>query len=312
MLRVFPMLTLLAIPAIAPIALAGEGVREINQTCATGPGCFLGDLPGLPVTISARGSYRLTGNIGFTSGASVPSENFIEITAADVHLDLGGFSIRCSNVLTGTPCPNGTVAGILVAPGADRVHIHNGAIFGTPGNGIRSQGNEALHIERVAVASTGGDGISASTGARIEDCTVLRNREAGIRAGLGSTVVGNLVAENGGDGIAVGSQSIVSRNVSRNNGGIGIQGDAMSIIEGNSVAQNQIGLGLDPLGGIARDNVIYLNRGFGMAQTTGIGGTGYTYRENVIRNNNGGNQNPQTDGGIDAGGNYCSGTPGCP
>jgi hypothetical protein len=55
--------------ALASPALAVDGVLEINQACAVNTGCFSGDAAGLPVTITAAGSYRLTGNL------TVPDEN---------------------------------------------------------------------------------------------------------------------------------------------------------------------------------------------------------------------------------------------
>lgn len=310
MLRTLPMLLLMLV--VAPPALAGGGVLEINQACATGPGCFTGDAPGWPVTITVRGSYRLTGTLGFNSTLGPPSENFIEITADDVQLDLGGFSIRCSSLLTGTPCPTGPVVGIRVPIGADRVRIHDGTIFGMPGDGIGAESAQELQVEAVTVTSVGGDGIAAGSNARIERCTVTGNGEDGIDAESGAIVTQNVAEGNGQDGIAVWSHSIVSRNVSRNNGDIGIEASSGSIIEANTVASNQIGLGLSPTGGLARENVISSNTGFGMTQTTGTGGTGYVFRNNVLRGNNRGDANPQTDGGTDAGGNYCGGTLGCP
>ena len=51
-LFLLPLLTLvLALPV-----LAVDGVLEINHTCAVQTGCFSGDTPGYPVTITeARG-----------------------------------------------------------------------------------------------------------------------------------------------------------------------------------------------------------------------------------------------------------------
>lgn len=309
MLRTLPIVLILL---TAGSALAGSGVLEINQACATGPGCFSGDSPGWPVTISARGSYRLTGNIGFNSTLGGPSQNFIEITADDVQLDLAGFSIRCSSLLTGSPCPRGTVVGIDVANVSDRVRIHNGTIFGMPHDGVSAESSDSLQIEGLTVTSVGGDGISAGGNARIERCTVSGSGQDGIDAFSGAIVMHNNVEQNAQDGIAVWADSIVSHNVSRNNGGVGIEASSGSLIEGNTVVNNQIGIGLSPSGGLVRDNVIFSNTSFGLSLTLGSGGTGFVFRDNVLRFNNGGDANPQTDGNTDAGGNYCGATPGCP
>ena len=80
------MLLLLTAPA-----LASDGVLEINQTCAVETGCFSGDTAGFPVTISASGSYRLTGNLDLNAeGVNVSG---VAVSAPAVTIDLGGFQI---------------------------------------------------------------------------------------------------------------------------------------------------------------------------------------------------------------------------
>ena len=79
--------------AISGPANAVDGVLEINQTCAVNTGCFAGDTAGFPVTISASGSYRLTGNLDLV-GTAVP---VIQITADRVTLDLNGFMVSSDN-----------------------------------------------------------------------------------------------------------------------------------------------------------------------------------------------------------------------
>ena len=54
-----PLLSLLALSfalAIAGPAAASDGVLEISRTCAIQTGCFPGDAPGLPVTITMPGA----------------------------------------------------------------------------------------------------------------------------------------------------------------------------------------------------------------------------------------------------------------
>lgn len=57
-MRIAARLTLIVAMLASP-AYAVDGVREINQACAAGPGCFSGDTPGFPVEIHFLGSYRL-------------------------------------------------------------------------------------------------------------------------------------------------------------------------------------------------------------------------------------------------------------
>ena len=81
-------IALLALGLSSP-ALAVDGMLEINQACAVSTGCFSGDAAGLPVTITAAGSYRLTSNL------TVPDENTdgIVVSANDISIDLNGFGI---------------------------------------------------------------------------------------------------------------------------------------------------------------------------------------------------------------------------
>ena len=66
-------------------AFASDGVLEINQACVVQTGCFAGNIPGFPVTITVAESYRITGNlVNLTQ-----SVNTIEIRSSLTTLDLG-------------------------------------------------------------------------------------------------------------------------------------------------------------------------------------------------------------------------------
>src|SRR5215472_16787685 len=91
---------------IASSAYAVDGVLEINQVCATGPGCFPGDSAGLPVTITTAGSYRLTSNLTVPNATT----DGIDVNADNVTIDLNGFIILGPCV--GSPCsPTGAGVG---------------------------------------------------------------------------------------------------------------------------------------------------------------------------------------------------------
>ena len=85
-----PLYTLLLLLALAGPALAVDGVLEINQTCAISTGCFPGDSPGFPVSVTQPGSYRLTGNLDLSAegvnvsgiAVSVPSPDWRNPTPA--------------------------------------------------------------------------------------------------------------------------------------------------------------------------------------------------------------------------------------
>src|ERR1700729_54043 len=71
------------------LSYAVDGVVLIDQNHALAGNVTPGDAPGFPITISQPGSYKLAGNL--TIGDK--DTGAIEITANDVTIDLGGFSI---------------------------------------------------------------------------------------------------------------------------------------------------------------------------------------------------------------------------
>lgn len=118
-------------------AQASDGVLEINQTCAIQTGCFAGDSAGLPVTIAASGSYRLTSNL------AIPNENTdgIQINADDVSIDLNGHAIQGPVTCAGTPLAcvpdTGTGRGVFDNVSTRRgSSVKNGAISGMGSTGI--------------------------------------------------------------------------------------------------------------------------------------------------------------------------------
>jgi len=58
-----------------------------------------GDTPGLPLTISVAGSYRLTNNLVQPDAAT----KVLLVTANNVTIDLGGFEISGPFTCPGTP-----------------------------------------------------------------------------------------------------------------------------------------------------------------------------------------------------------------
>jgi len=177
----------------APAALAGlEGSIEINQVAAQAGGVTPSDGPGLPVTISVSGSYRLTGELsasGDTSG--------IEVLAPDVTLELGGFTVRGGRPCTGTPpqlvCPAGLGRGIVGT--ASNTRVVGGVVTGFADGGVEL-GPGAL-VSSVAAHHNGRVGIEVGERSRVTDSQATRNGGIGISAGDASLIhgcssVGNL------------------------------------------------------------------------------------------------------------------------
>ena len=184
-LGLFVSLILAAAGGPAP---AADGVREINQACASGGGCFAGDNPGFPVEITQPGSYVLTGVISppdRETDAIFLSEDFIT-------LDLNGFGILYPEPgCAPGNCQTGSGKGIsfLQPFWGNRVTVRNGFVRNAGDHGIKLR--NFPHVEDVTVSNVGGFGIDAGG-------------EGIIRA--------NRITRNGGHGVAASSSTIVSEN----------------------------------------------------------------------------------------------------
>lgn len=252
---------LLHLPIAASIARAGDGVLELNQTCATQTGCVPGDAAGLPVTLSAPGSYRLTSNL------VVPDENTdgIVVSAANVAIDLAGFAILrapCVGASGSCYAPTvGTGSGVEVSVGTlYGVSVRNGSVVGMGNFGVllgfgaqvadldarwNRVGGIAVSANSVvtrslALANTG-IGINGGTAASISDCMASGNGDDGIVVSTGGIVSGSISQNNAGDGINVGSGSLVERNAVRSNQGFGLVVGTNGGLRGNVVSSNTLG-----------------------------------------------------------------------
>src|SRR5262249_45497549 len=135
-----------ALIALAQGLPAVDGVTLIDQKAVSAGKVTPLDTPGFPVTISESGSYRLTGNLAVPDAATTA----IQITAANVALDLNGFTISGPNSCTPNPtrCTYSGGAGIGVMavgpPGVvspANVRVMNGVVRGMGGHGIRMMGD---------------------------------------------------------------------------------------------------------------------------------------------------------------------------
>jgi len=216
---------LIAIAAIittAPV-FASDGQLEINQACAVNTGCFPGDAPGFPVTITTPGSYRLTGSLDLSAeGVNVSG---IAVSVPAVTIDLGGFHIAgptsCSGSGTNISCsPSSTgvgVAGVQFTINATAGVVQNGIVRNMTNFGILSQ----------------------ATGLRVQDVTAIHNGRDGITGSQGSLVVNSVAIENGQDGIDVNTGSVVDGVTAIGNGRNGINGQGTSsVVTRTSVRQN--------------------------------------------------------------------------
>ncbi len=190
--------------ALAGPAVAGDGVREINQASVSG------DATALHV-ISAPGSYRLTSDLSAPLGQSG-----IRITASDVTLDLNGFTISSQSMIglaihgiTGTLLSNVEVRnGTIRNFPTSGVHLPSGLlhrvidvrVFGNGNFGINMIGVGALyggHLVRGCTASGNGTGIRVEpSGSLVVDSTARNNMFVGLELGASAGYARNAVSGN--------------------------------------------------------------------------------------------------------------------
>lgn len=298
----FPMIAGLS----SGVAFAGDGVLEINQTCAVQTGCFAGDGAGFPVTINgtAGRSYLLTSDL------VVPNENTdgIVVDASDIGIDLNNFAIiaaACVGATTNCTPTSGTGSGIERSSTAIQgTSVRDGSIIGM-----------------------GNFGVLVGNQSEVRSVRARWNRVVGISAGSGSTISGNIASESGGAGLTGGAGVVVSGNTAYGNGGRGIGVAVGATVVNNTVHSNASDGIFVNSGSTVSGNTAYLNGGdgieaFGSASTvsgntarsnTGFGlelGSQSGYRENVISNNTAGTVNGAL--AVNLGNNACNGSATCP
>ena len=184
----------------------------------------------LPYTITASGTYYLTGDLTSTGVGITVSANYVTI-------DLKGYSLIGSGVAD--------AAGIVASFGSGRMVIKNGTIryfdvgiqsenaagefLGVSnvnvtkniGSGMALSGHNNL-IENCAASDNGGDGINVGAGSSVLKSVAYNNVKNGINAYEGATIIGNTAYGNGLTGLVAGSGSTMSQNTSHSNVGHGL------------------------------------------------------------------------------------------
>lgn len=312
--RVFMMMFL----TLASPALAVDGVIEINQACAA-TGCFAGDAPGFPVTITTSGSYRLTSNL-----LRSPASTALIIETSDgtnVAIDLNDFVVE--GPIHATAIHDGTIQGnrgVSAACMVDNVKtVQSSIVLGrilaggnpSPADGCSLTNSTVTQGDSVSICVTAGQ-RARITNNNIEGCDDAR----AINAGAWSTIQGNRIR-------AIGSGILAPNSV--------IQGNVVQTLTGNCPPPPAAPKpAIQGVRSVVRDNVATAGcgaailcefctvvnnvatdspRSFGLddpSKTTGYAG-------NQFDNNNGGNANPQVaPGAIQIGPNVCGENTTCP
>jgi hypothetical protein len=227
------MLLLFVLLFVSP-ALATDGVLEISQACAMQTGCFVGDLPGFPVSITQSGSYRLTSNLEIDSNGL----NGIEIASGDVTLDLSGFSVNGPSIAS--------LATGIKATG-DGVVVRNGGVSGFL-NGITLLDKSS--VEKIVVGTTESQAGALDYGIRVGKMSMVKDSSVYLPGGGSGTGVfaeeGSIVLNNR---IRAGRGPMVSGTVFRNNwvltNGDNLIADQKSLIIGTNTQEAGFSLSAD-------------------------------------------------------------------
>jgi len=223
----------------AASAGAVDGTIEINQAKVVAAG-------GFPYTISASGSYRLTSNLTLPTVTAA-----IIATAANVTLDLNGFSIIGAGSLSSLPIginSSGTV--------------ENGTVTGF-GTGIKVG---SASIVRNVHADANGVGIEVENNSVVEGCTANNSTQSafGISCTGACMISGN--TSNGSSGIGIycqGGGCVISSNTASANSVSGIECDGSGgcKISSNTVNANGNGVFCGGPGSLITNNTIDNNTG---------------------------------------------------
>lgn len=329
--------------ALGGPAGAADGVVEINQARALAGGVTATDAPGFPVTIDAPGSYILTGDLVVADSSAAA----VDVTANHVTLDLNGFRVEgvpssaggTATGIVGTGSLMTLRNGFVQSFGSHGVHlsgvgesrIEGIRAFSNGGTGIKC--GPACVLADSHVRYSGADGIECEGNCEVRRCRSSANAGSGIVAGARSVVVDGYVNQNAfsegqtGDGIQVApggarvegnyvedhqhghgisaGDSSVAGNVVLYSAQDGIHCYGICVVRDNVVQGATLGISVGN-GSAVSGNAVRISTSYGLSMLAG------GYSGNVLTSNNGGDANPQVDGGTDLGGNLCGTRTTCP
>ena len=230
MATAFVIATVLALAGTAVPAQA-EGIIDLNQDCALA-GCFPGDEPNFPITITQPGHYRLTSDLEAPGVAGI----LVELLIGHFTLDLNGFTLSGDNTCTdGIPVASCTFTNggpglsIRAASGS----LRNGTVRGFRGDGVRGTLSGGFLIEDMTILENGNDGLAlnhaeTSFGLTIRNSRFVRNAARGYADNFGggnrhTHIEDSLFVGNGSTGAAV-SSGTVARSTFHRNGSAAVNG----------------------------------------------------------------------------------------
>jgi len=211
----------------------------IDQNRALAGNVTPGDAPGFPITLSAPGSYKLTGNLTVPAGVKG-----IAVTASGVTLDLNGHTIAgpstCARNETtrAVTCSYQSELSIGIdAQAVAGIEVRNGTISGFGGTGLVPGQLGRFDNLRLTQNYRGAFFASANAphaGSRFSNSLFDTNQTLGLSLNMG-LVVNSRAIHNGGTGFFGTAQLLVADSQALGNGGFGLWATA---VRGTQAADN--------------------------------------------------------------------------
>lgn len=264
MIRLIQTSILAAVALMLTPAIADDGTYEISPLCVA-TGCFDGDGPGFPVTISRPGRYVLTGNLDVRNEPTPENATGISVSGSNhVSIDLNGFEIRGPVSCAGQPLscsPTGGAGDGVAGSNSVNVTVQNGSITGMGRYGVLCASNGSrCRVDGLTLSQNGADGLTGGPNwVTVTNTKALSNGGTGLNMSLGA-VRDTEVRGNGGIGVLV-NQATLESVTAVSNGSDGIA--SSGVVENSSALQNG-GNGINCFGCIATFNVVENNTGFGL------------------------------------------------
>ena len=210
----------------------------------------------VPFTISVPGSYYLTTNLVQNGSAGG-----IIISANDVTLDLGGFTIRGNG--------SGSFVIGIFAYNATNVAVHSGKVIGWSGCGFASAGAKNILARDLAALGNLLGIYLTDPSSVIESCVVQTNATTGLSLGDAGVIRNCSAGGNGGNGVQlIGSGGVLENSQANNNGGTGIALLGSGCVVSHCTAIQNNGDGITaPDGNRISDTTVNFNKGNGIAAT---------------------------------------------
>jgi hypothetical protein len=279
------------------LVLAGAvsaGPLDPSGPPSTSSGVFGSGTPisSLPYTISAPGSYYVTGNLTGTN------THGIIIASHNVTLDLRGFTLQ--------GIPN-SGDGVRLAAGTTwrNITVRNGNARGWSGSGFLLTTMSGGVFDGLSAEGNTGFGIVVANGASLSNCSASHNGATGIDASR-STVSNCVALANGNHGIRANSSVVtdcvasdntlsgIDANYARidgctasNNLALGIDADSSEVTGNKVMYSSSTGIEVIGAGSLIARNSVHGNSQFGTGYGINVTGTVSRIEDNNVTDDSG-------------------------